>query len=265
MPVADLGGLRLHYRQEGAADAPMLALAHSLGTDLSLWDPIVARLSPSYRILRWDMRGHGKSAVVHGPAKLAEFGRDFLALLEALDISSCHFAGISLGAILGLWLGIYAPESIGKLVVANTAARIGKPQVWDERIALVRSEGLAPVAAGSAERWFSKGYRDARQKDVARVTERLASSSPEGYVAACAALRDADLSADLFLIQARTLVVTGTGDRVTTPDEGHILQRSIPHARSVELPAAHLAPIECAADFSEAVLAFLAEKEEPRG
>ena len=265
MPIADLRGVRLHYQLEGADGAPALALAHSLGTDLSLWNPVVARLSSACQILRWDMRGHGESSVIPGPSKLLDFGRDFLALLDTLEIHHCHFAGISLGGMLGLWLAIHAPERLGKLILANTAARIGQPRHWEERIALVRHQGLASVAAGSAERWFTSAWRQAHAEDVTRITQRLASSSSEGYISACAALRDADLTADLYRVQAQTLVVAGAFDPVTTPEDGRTLERSIPRAHYIELAAAHLAPVECPAEFSQAVLAFLAPQEEPRG
>jgi len=266
MPIADVRGLRLHYELEGPDSSSVLALAHSLGTDLCLWDPIVAHLGTTCRVLRLDMRGHGGSTMLPGPSELQELGKDFVALLDELGITRCHFAGISLGGILGLWLAVHAPERIGRLVLANTAARIGEPRYWDERIELVRNQGLAPIAAGSAERWFTREYRSAHAGEVSRVVQRLASSSAEGYIAACVALRDADLTTDLCRIEAQVLVIGGTFDCVTTPQEGRALARSIRRAQYVEMPAAHLAPIECPAEFSrEALTFFAAQEDRPRG
>ena len=257
MPIADLGPVRLNYQLEGAEAAPVLALAHSLGTDLTLWDSIVEHLGPAFRILRWDLRGHGKSAVVPGSAALPDFGQDLLALLDTLRIAQCHFAGISLGGVIGLWFAIHAPQRLGKLILANTAARIGQSQNWQERIDLVREQGLAGVAAGAGERWFTSAYRTAHPQDVDLLTRKMASSSVDGYIAACAALRDADLTTELSRIRAQTLVIAGTFDTVTTPEDGRTLEHAISRARYVELPAAHLAPVECSVRFSRIALDFL--------
>lgn len=257
MPIADLGAVRLHYRIEGAANPPVLVLIHSLGTDLSMWDGVTGNLGGDHRILRFDLRGHGASSVPPGPWQLADFGQDLLALLDALDLASVHLAGTSLGGLIAMWIAVHAPSRAGSIVLANTAARIGTREGWQARIALAGEVGMAEIARGAAERWFTPAFRRSEPDEVARFAQLLASSSPEGYVASCTALKEADLTPDLSAIHARALVVTGAFDPVTTPAEGHRLEQDIAGARYIELPAAHLCAAELPGPFSSAVRAFL--------
>ena len=257
MPIAELSSVRLHYQIEGAANAPMLVLIHSLGTDLSMWNGVAVNLSRDYRILRFDLRGHGGSSVPPGPWQLADFGKDLLALLETLDLTGVDLAGTSLGGMIAMWLVIHAANRAGRIILANTAARIGTHDGWQARISQVVSMGMAQVAEGAAERWFTHAFRQSHPKEVAGLTRLLSSCSPEGYIASCAALRDADLSRDLSAIQVPALIVTGACDPVTPPDDGRRLEQGIAGAQYVELQAAHLCAAELPEQFSSTVRAFL--------
>src|SRR5262245_57709410 len=133
MPFATVDDVRVHYRIDGPAGGPILVLAHSLGADLTMWDPQAAALAGLFRVLRYDARGHGASSVTPGPYTLERLARDALGLIDALALPRAYFGGLSLGGMVGLWLGAHAAERVGKLVLANTAARIGTPESWNAR------------------------------------------------------------------------------------------------------------------------------------
>ncbi|MDF0605071.1 3-oxoadipate enol-lactonase [Neisseriaceae bacterium TC5R-5] len=257
MPYLNLGGRRLHYCLDGVANAPVLVLSNSLGTTLALWQPQLAALSREFRVLRYDTRGHGQSELGSGAVTLAALGEEVLALLDALDIERAHFCGISMGGLIGQWLGINAPQRLHKLVLCNTAARIGNEEAWRTRAALVRSSGMAEVAAGSAGRWFSGDFTTAEPETVAGMVQQLQEVSPAGYAACCDALAEADLRAELGKVHASTLVVAGLQDGVTTPAEADFIASHIVGAQRVDLPAAHLSNIEAAKQFNAAITLFL--------
>ena len=260
MPIADLGSVRLHYRVEGAADGPVLTLIHSLGTDLSMWDRVADNLAADYRILRFDLRGHGASSVPPGPYALADFCQDLLALLDVLKFPRVAMAGTSLGGIIAMGCAIRAPRRAGKLILANTAARVGTSDGWNLRMEQVLAAGMAEVAAGASARWFTDAFCRRHTDEVARFTGMMANTSPEGYIASCAALRDADLSQELSSIVSPALVVAGGFDSVTTPADALVLEQGIPDARCLELAAAHLSAAELPDEFSHAIRSFLDEE-----
>lgn len=258
MPFADLPGLRVNYRFDGPEGAPVLVLSNSLGTDLRMWAPQVASLAGRFRILRYDTRGHGQTGVTPGPYTIEALGRDAVALLDALGIARAHFCGLSMGGMIGMWLGTHAAGRVDRLVLCNTAAQIGTPQMWAARLAMVRDEGMAAVAAVVAQRWFTPALLAAPTPQVREVCAMLAATSPDGYAACCAAVRDMDQRDSVGAIGAPTLVIAGTHDPVTPPAAGRLLAERIPGARYVELDAAHLSNIEAAERFTAAVAEFLA-------
>ncbi|MBI3444910.1 MAG: alpha/beta fold hydrolase, partial [Magnetospirillum sp.] len=132
-------------RFDGPPAAPVLILSHPLGTDLDVWQPQIAALSHSFRVLRYDMRGHGASEVSPPGYGMERLGADVLALLDALGIARAHFCGQSMSGMIGQWLGINTPERLGKLILANTAAKIGGADLWNGRIASVETGGMGAV------------------------------------------------------------------------------------------------------------------------
>lgn len=260
MPAVRLADGDLNYLLEGPAGAPVLVLSNSLGTDLHMWDAQVPAFTRHFRVLRYDTRGHGQSLVSEGPYRIDQLGRDVLALLDALDIPKAHFCGLSMGGLIGQWLAINAPERIQRLVLCNTAAKIGTPEVWNPRIDAVLAGGvqaMADLRDASISRWFTPDFAEAQPEKVEAIVGMLARTSPQGYAANCAAVRDADFREQLAVIQVPTLVVCGSGDPVTTPEHGRFMQARIAGAELVEFPAAHLSNVQAGEAFSQRVLAFL--------
>ncbi|REF86411.1 3-oxoadipate enol-lactonase [Methylovirgula ligni] len=242
---------------EGQPDAPAILLAHSLGTNLHLFDHQVAALKPHFRLVRYDLRGHGGSQITPAPYSLAKLGRDALAVLDALKIDKVDLIGASAGGLVSLWLLRHAPERIGRAVLANTAARIGTAENWNERIRIVTENGVGTLAPALIENWFTRSYREQHPAEVSHFEETAAATSVEGYAGASAALRDADLREDLREITHPVLVIVGRHDPVTPPGVGALVASSIPNAKLVTLEAAHLSAVEAAEAFNDAVLEFL--------
>jgi 3-oxoadipate enol-lactonase len=258
MPFVDAAGARLFYRFDGSEDRPVLVLSNSLGTDLGMWEPQVAAFSGRFRLLRYDSRGHGRSEAPAGPYTIELLGRDVLALLDGLGVERASFCGLSKGGMVGQWLGVHAGDRLDRLVLANTSAHIGAPEVWDQRIATVRAQGMAAIVPGLIDRWFTKPFQERAPDEVARVAAMLRATNPEGYVACCAAVRDMDQREAIRGIRVPTLVIAGRHDLATPPDQARLIAERVPGARLVEVEAAHLGNVEAAEAFNRAVLDFLA-------
>jgi 3-oxoadipate enol-lactonase len=252
-------GCRIRYWVDGPEQAPALLLSNSIGSTAGLWDQQVERFSASFRVIRYDTRGHGRSDTRPGEYALDQLGRDALAVLDGVGVWRAHFCGISLGGITGLWLGVHAPERIGRLIAANTAARIGTTTLWTERMRTVRSEGMRAIADATMVRWFSLSFRDRNPTIVERFRSMLAGAPAPGYAGCCAALRDADVRGDLGRIRAQTLVIAGAHDVVTSVEDAAFISDRVANARLVTLDAAHLSNVEQPDAFNSAVLDFLAE------
>lgn len=257
MPFLDVGGARFHYRLDGGERAPVLVLSSSLGTDLTLWDAQVPAFSKRFRVLRYDTRGHGQTAVTEGPYTLDRLGRDVIALLDALRVPRAHFCGISLGGMTGMWLGAQAADRIDRLVLCNTSSYMPTVEMWNARIAAVERDGMSAVAEPVIGRWFTDEFRASHPDTVARVRSVLLKTSPAGYVACSAAIRDMDQRKDLERIGAPALVIAGSRDPSTPPEMGRLVASTIRGARYRELDAAHLSNLQQAAAFNDAVLQFL--------
>lgn len=257
MPVMQLNGYEVRYQLDGAADRPCLMFANSLGTDLSMWQAQTTFLHNDFRILRYDTRGHGGSAAQSAPATLAQLGQDALLLLEHLDIERTHFCGLSMGGMIAQWLAIHAPQRLRKLVVANSAPRIGSAQAWLERAALVRASGMDAVADGAAGRWFTPAFVARAPQQVAALVDTLRHSSAEGYAACCEALATADLREQVSAITVPTLLIAGAGDPVTTVADASAMQQQIDGAVMVTLEASHISNIEAEVAFNLALREFL--------
>jgi 3-oxoadipate enol-lactonase len=257
MPFVRVGDVDIHHELEGDPGAPVLVLSHPLGADLSVWAPQRAELVRRFRLLRYDGRGHGRTTVTPGPYRIEQLARDAVGLLDALAIGQAHFCGLSIGGVIGIWLGAHASGRLRKLVLCNTAARIGSAESWETRIASVSRDGLPALAPTMMERWFTPGFRAAQPRVVARAQAMLAGSPREGYLGCCGALREADLSAEAGAVHVPTLVVSGHGDPATPPAQGQALAAAIPGARYVELEASHLSNIEAAGPFTDELVRFL--------
>ena len=203
MPDIKADGCTIHVEVAGPEQAPVLMLSNSLGTDLHMWDQQVAPFTRHFRLIRCDRRGHGRSDAPQGPYTMERLGRDVLAILDGLGIARTNWCGLSMGGMVGQWLGAHAPSRIDKLILSNTACYYPDKTIWDERMKFARANGIARVATATMERWFSQDFRANATATIARMTEMFAKTSLEGYLGCCAAIRDMDHRALLPRITAR--------------------------------------------------------------
>ena len=257
MPDLDVDGCRLSWTAQGPADAPALLLLDALGTTVDLWRSQVDRLAEAFRVIRFDTRGHGRSDAPAGPYALDRLGRDALAVLDAAGAPRAHVCGVSLGGQTALWLAAYAPERVHGLVAANTGARIGTTELWNQRIRDAGELGMQTLVEPAIARWFTPGFRRTDPETVDRFRSMLRDGSAAGYAGCCAALRDADLRADLHRIRKPTLVIAGARDPATPLPDGAFIREQVTGAEWLVLDAAHLANVERPDDFTAGVLGFL--------
>ncbi len=265
MPEVGVDGCRLVFEVAGPPAAPACLMLHSLGTTSALWDPQWEPVGRRFRVIRYDVRGHGRSQPPAGPFTLDRLGRDALAVLDAAGVRQAHVCGVSLGGLTALWLGVQARSRVRGIVAANTAARLGSRAGWAGRIEAVRGGSMEAVADGVVARWFSDRYRERAPDTVARFRSMLLACPVEGYAGGCAVLRDADLRANIDRIVAPTLVVTGLHDDATPPPLGALICERVAGARLLELDAAHLSNVEQAEAFTGGVLDFLCGQPHPAG
>lgn len=257
MPMIEVDGCPLYVEIEGPEDAPALMLSNSLGTDLHMWDPQEKPFSQRFRLLRYDRRGHGKSAVPPGPYSMERLGRDVLGILDYLGIRSIDWCGLSMGGMVGQWLGANAPDRIRRLVLANTSSYFPAKEPWNERIATVRQNGLTALADPMMARWFTAPFIAREGTAIARMKAMMLATPPAGYIANCEAVRDMDHREMLKRITAPTMVIAGRNDVATPPEAGEFIQAHIPGARLTLLDAGHISNIEQADRFTATVLDFL--------
>jgi 3-oxoadipate enol-lactonase len=251
----------LYFELTGPEDGPVLVFCHALGGDMSLWDAPVAKLAGRYRILRYDMRGHGRSGQPAGPLTLGDLAQDVFDLLKYHSMGRIHFCGLSLGGMVGQWIGLNAPERLESLVLVDTAPEMGSPETWDARIAEIQRNGMAAIAGSTMERWFTREFREREPQTVAHFEAILQATAPAGYIANAQVVRKGVLSISEFerfrSIDVQTLIVTGTHDAAATPAEAQLLASYIPRSRYVELAAAHISPVEASEEFTNSLAAFL--------
>jgi 3-oxoadipate enol-lactonase / 4-carboxymuconolactone decarboxylase len=265
MPFAISEGARIFYRLEGSADKPLLVLVHSLGVDHGLWDPQMPALLRYFQVLRLDLRGHGASDSPAGDYTIEQLGRDVIAAVDAAKRESFAYCGLSLGGMIGQWLGAHAANRVTHLVLANTSPRVGAPELFDARRKAVLEGGMTAVENAVMERYFSPRVRASPNPQVATTRAALLAANPVGYAGCCAAIRDMDQRPMLSRIGVPTLVIGGTLD-AATPWEGHgdLLTASIPDARSMVFEAAHLSNVELPSAFTNALFDFLLPQSDDR-
>ena len=243
----------------GPEAAPVLLMGSSLGTSMDMWDSQLA-LAERLRIVRFDHRGHGRSPVPRGPYEIADLGRDVIELMDALEIERASYCGLSIGGMVGIWLGANAPERIERLVLVCTSAHLPPAEGWAERAANVRAAGTVGVVADAVvARWLTPAYAEEHPELVAELRAMLVATDPEGYASACGAIERMDLRDQLGRIAAPTLVISGSGDEATPPEHQELIAASIPGGRLETVdPAAHLAAVERPARVNELIANHLA-------
>jgi 3-oxoadipate enol-lactonase/4-carboxymuconolactone decarboxylase len=258
MPLIDVNGWTCHYRFEGEDKGPVLVLAHALGLDLGQWDAQVRDFAPHFRIVRYDIRGHGVSGSPADAYTIDELARDALALLDALGIERFAFCGVSLGGMIGLWLAAHAGDRLTAAVLANTSPRLTDRSVMETRRQLVLDKGMSAVADTVLGRFFSPQRLTDNPSSVATARRTLAATNPVGYAGACAAIRDMDQSGSLARVSVPVLVIQSEDDVVFGwEDHGRVLAEAIAGAEVARIPGGHLGNVEAPRAFSAAVLDFL--------
>jgi len=250
-------GCIIHVEVEGPERAPVLMLSNSLGTDLHMWDQQVAPFSQHFRLVRYDRRGHGKSGVPKGPYSMERLGRDVLAVIDGLNIAKINWCGLSMGGMVGMWLGANAKNRVDKLILSNTSSYFPDKTMWEGRIKLVREKGLAAIVDANIDRWFTKDFRDRAPPELAKIRDMFLATKVEGYVGCGEAIRDMDHRPLLPKISAPTLVIAGRADPATPLEGNEFIKAHIPGAKIAVLEAAHIANMEQPKIYADTVLGFL--------
>ena len=249
--------MRLHHRFDGPESAPVLVFSNSIGSTLELWDAQVPAFAGPFRMLRCDQLGHGRSEVPTGPYTVELLALELVALLDELSIERFSFCGLSLGGAVGMWLAANAGDRLDRLVLAGTSAHFGPPERWIERAETVRSEGMAPLVDATMGRWFTPAFTG-----TALFRQTFLATPPEGYAACCDGLRDWDFRSELGSVLAPTLVLVGSEDPATPPDQAQLIADGIPDAViTVISGAAHLLNVEQPDLFNRAVRNYLTGEE----
>jgi 3-oxoadipate enol-lactonase/4-carboxymuconolactone decarboxylase len=248
-----------NYKLEGSPNSPVLIFSNSLGSNLQMWDEVVPFLLPYFRVLRYDTRGHGgtPSDAPSEGLMIRDLGLDVIDLLDALNIQEAHFCGLSMGGLIGQWLGIHFPQRLKKLILSNTAAKIGEAATWNDRIKLVNQQGFGVLVDGMMERWFSDDFRLNNAARVDQIKLMFLQNQLPGYSACCGAIRDADFRPSIDQISVPTLVVTGDHDPVTNVEQAEFLAHHIPGAEIKVLSARHLSATEIPQAYAETLINFL--------
>lgn len=245
MDFRALNGVVLHVEDIGAADGPALVFSNSLGTDLRIWDDVVGQLADRFRIVRYDKRGHGLSEIGETPYSIDDHVGDLAALLDDLAIEGAIVCGLSVGGLIAQGLTASRPELVAGLVLCDTAHKIGSAELWNTRMAAIGKSGIAAIAEGILERWFSKDLRENDRAALAGWRAMLTRTPEAGYLGTCAAIRDADFTEEAKRIAVPTLCIVGAEDGATPPALVRELADLVPGARyEVIAGAGHLPCIE---------------------
>jgi len=249
----------IHYTIDGTR-GPWLVMSHSLGCDVSMWDPQMAALAGHYRVLRYDTRGHGRSGAGAAPYTLDELADDVAQLMDHLDIAQATWVGFSMGGMIGQTFALKYPHRVQALVLADTTSQHGAtPQaVWDERIRIARERGVLPLVEPAIGRWFTAGFRSAEPAIVEGVAQVIAATSVEGWTGCCAAIASVHTTAELHRIACPVLVIVGEHDIGTPLAASLEMHRNLPDSTLVVIgDAAHMSCIEQPGRFNRALRMFL--------
>ena len=259
MPVLKRADVRLNYTLEGVADGPIVMLSNSLSSRLSMWEgQVPALLAAGFRVLRYDTRGHGQSSAPDGPYSIAMLADDALALMDAVKAERVHFCGLSLGGMTGQWLGTHHGDRLQTLTLCATAAYIGPPEIWKDRIAAVEQGGMAAVAEATVNRWFTAAGQARLPNAIADIRAGILATPPAGYIGCGQAIMAMDQRETITAIRTPTHVMVGADDPSTPVSASEFLQQRIPGATLTVIPESmHLFNVEQAAAFNAALLAFL--------
>jgi 3-oxoadipate enol-lactonase len=262
MPLESVNGTQIHYRWDGPANGPVVMMAHSLGAGLAMWDGQVPALTAAgCRVLRYDHRGHGGSAAPEQAYTMEMLAADAVGLMDALGLEKVCFVGLSLGGMVGQFLGASHGERLLGLVLSSTSAHMPPPELWEERIQTVQAHGTAAVVEATLERWITPAGRQRLPEAVQAVRGMILSTPPVGFVGCCAAIRDMDLREAIRAVTVPTLILVGEHDQGTPVAMARFIHERIAVSQLVVVAdAAHLVNVEQADVFNRSVVPFLKDQ-----
>ncbi len=259
MNIARLTSADIHWREDGNPGGTPVVFANSLGTDLRLWDKVIGLLpQDEFRFIRFDKRGHGLSSCPAGPYALDDLVHDTEELLNTLEATSCIFVGLSIGGMIGQSIALRHPCLVKGLVLSNTAAKMGEPAMWQDRIAKIRQGGIEALADPILERWFSEDFR---QTDECLAWRHMLTRTPvEGYIGCCQAIAGTDLSAETAKLLLPVLGIGGSEDLASPPELVRATTELVQGSRYVEIAGAgHLPCVEAPDVFADHLMTYLKE------
>ena len=259
MPFAKVNGTTLHYRLDGPEQGPVMMLSNALASDLTMWEfQVPALVEAGFRVLRYDSRGHGHSAVPEGPYSIEMLTDDAVGLMDGLGLEKVHFCGLSKGGMIGQMLGSQYGDRLISLTLSSTAAYMAPKEIWDERIETVRKDGMAVVVDATLDRWFTKAGQIHLTSSVEKVRHIILNTPVEGFCACCAAIRDMDQRETIGAVFTPTLVMVGEYDSGTPVSAAeYIHQRIASSALTIISNAAHFVHMEQSSMFNHALLDFI--------
>jgi 3-oxoadipate enol-lactonase len=256
MKLFDTGEVRLHYRVDGPEDGAPVVFANSLGTDMRLWDPILPLLPEGLRLIRYDKRGHGLSTCPPAPYAIGALITDAEKLMDFLGVKDCVFVGLSIGGMIAQGLAVKRLDLVRAMVLSNTAAKIGSPEMWAERIAAVEKGGIESLADAVMERWFSPGFRATPELELWR--NMLTRQQDAGYAGCSAAISGTDFYTPTSGLRLPCLGIAGTDDGSTPPDLVRETVDLIPGSKfHVIRKAGHLPCVEQPEEYARVLTDFL--------
>lgn len=250
--------MKINYKIEGTPNSPVLIFSNSLGSEMMMWEGLLSYLLPYFRVLRYDTRGHGKSDgfTEKEEPTIKQLGTDVIDLMNDLKIESAYFCGLSMGGLIGQWLGINHPSRFKKIVLSNTGAKIGTDERWNDRIDTIAANGMHTIVDDTMQRWFTNDFSATSPVVISETKAMFLRSNTEGYSNCCRVIRDADFRDVLQNLKVETLVITGIEDPVTNVDHAEYLVQHIPNAYLKLLPARHLSATELPEKFAKVLIEF---------
>jgi 3-oxoadipate enol-lactonase len=246
----------LHHVVEGTG--PLVVLSHALGCDRSMWDEVAVQLRDRFTVVRHDHRGHGRSPAPPGAFTIHDLADDLAALIRTLDRGPAHVVGLSMGGMAGQSLAARHPAVVRTLVIANSAGHYDDAAraMWAARVAMVRAQGMAAIAEGALQRWFTPAFRASSPERLAELRRQLEATDPDAYARSCEAVAAIDLLADDARVACPTLVIAGSRDEATPPAQSEAIAAAIPGARLATIDAAHLSAVEQPQAFAQRLERF---------
>jgi len=259
MPLAYINTTNLNYQFDGPDQGSVVMLSNSLASDLTMWDTQVpALVEAGYRVLRYDSRGHGQSAVPKGPYSIELLTSDAVGLMDAFGLEKVHFCGLSKGGMVGQLLGAKYGDRLISLTLCDTSAYMAPREIWDERIEAVRKNGMDAVADATIDRWFTKAGQERLHAEVEKIRQVILNTPVDGYCACCAAIRDMDQRESLRTISIPVLVMVGEHDPSTPVSASELIHERIASSElRIISNAAHFVNVEQVSVFNNALLEFI--------